>query len=150
VDYLIVATVAAIQLKIVWQYWMPISVIALANGILTTLLVVWCGRRLDAFALERTVAIYGTVTGTVSCGLLLLRISDPDFRTPVAMEIALMNVMVLPIVGGCTLLVNAPLWWGWSLGLTITVFAAIFGVSLSLLCLLGYLGGQHKAEAGKE
>ena len=150
VDYLIVATVAAIQLKIVWQYWMPISVIALANGILTTLLVVWCGRRLDAFALERTVAIYGTVTGTVSCGLLLLRITDPDFRTPVAMEIALMNVMVLPIVGGCTLLVNAPLWWGWSLGLTITVFAAIFGVSLSLLCLLGYLGGQHKAEAGKE
>ena len=139
VDYLLVATIAAIQLKIVWQFLVPIGLIAVANGIVTTLLVVWFGRRLAAFSLERTAAIYGTVTGTVSCGLLLLRISDPDFRTPVAFELALMNVMVLPIVGGCTLLVNAPLWWGWSIGLTMTVFAAIFGVSLGLMHLLGYM-----------
>jgi ESS family glutamate:Na+ symporter len=138
VDYLLVATVVAIQLEIVGQYLLPIGLIAVVNGIVTTLLVVWFGRRLAVFSLERTAAIYGTVTGTVSCGLLLLRISDPDFRTPVAFELALMNVMVLPIVGGCTLLVNAPLWWGWSIGLTMTVFAAIFGVSLGLLHLLGY------------
>lgn len=139
VDYLIVATVAAIQLQIVWQYWVPISLIAVANGILTTCLVVWFGRRLSAFSLERTAAIYGTVTGTVSCGLLLLRICDPDFRTPVALEMALMNVLVLPIIGGCTLLVNAPLWWGWSVGLTMSVFAGIFGLSLGMIVLLGYV-----------
>ena len=145
VDYLIVATVAAIQLKIVWQYWVPISLMAVANGIVTTALVIWLGKRLTGFPLERTAAIYGTVTGTVSCGLLLLRISDPDFRTPVAFEMALMNVLVLPIVGGCTLLVNAPLWWGWSVGLTLTVFAAIFGVSLVAMHLLGYLSIRRNA-----
>jgi len=138
VDYLIVATVAAIQFKIVWQYWVPIGLMAVTNGIVTTVLVIWLGKRLAAFPLERTAAIYGTVTGTVSCGLLLLRISDPDFRTPVAFEMALMNVLVLPIVGGCTLLVNAPLWWGWSVGLTMTIFATIFGVSLVAMYLLGY------------
>jgi ESS family glutamate:Na+ symporter len=141
VDYLIIATVAAIQLKIVWDYILPISLIALANGILTTLLVIRFGKKLDAFGLERSVAIFGTVTGTVSCGLLLLRIVDPEFKTPVAFEIAVMNVFVLPIVGGCTLLVNAPLWWGWSVGLTVLVFAGIFSGSLLLLKLLGFMKG---------
>ena len=75
--------------------------------------------------------------------MLLLRICDPDFRSPVAFEIALMNVLELPIIGGCTLLVNAPLWWGWSVGLTVTVFAVIFGVSLAGMHLLGYLNPQH-------
>jgi ESS family glutamate:Na+ symporter len=143
VDYLIVATVAATQLKIVWQYGVPIGLMAVANGIMTTLLVVWLGRRLAEFPLERTAAIYGTVTGTVSCGLLLLRISDPDFRTPVAFEMALMNVLVLPIVGGCTVLVNAPLWWGWHIGLTMMVFAAIAGAALGAMVLLGYLGRRR-------
>ena len=65
VDYLIVATVAAIQLKIVWDYILPIGLIALVNAVLTTALVVWFGRRLSAYNLERTAAIYGVVTGTV-------------------------------------------------------------------------------------
>jgi ESS family glutamate:Na+ symporter len=141
VDYLIVATVAAIQLKIVWDYLLPISVIALANGILTTFLVIHFGKKLDAYGLERSAAIFGTVTGTVSCGLLLLRIVDPEFKTPVAFEIAMMNILVLPIVGGCTVLVNAPLWWGWSVGLTVLVFAGILSVCLILLKLLGFTKG---------
>ena len=142
VDYLIIATVAAIQLKVVWDYLLPISLIAIVNGVLTTLLVIRLGKKLDAFGLERSVAIFGTVTGTVSCGLLLLRIVDPEFKTPVAFEIAVMNIFVLPIVGGCTLLVNAPLWWGWSVGLTVLVFVGIFSGSLLLLKLLGFMKGQ--------
>ncbi len=145
VDYLIVATVTAIQLKIVWDYLLPISVIALANGILTTLLVVYFGKRLNAFSLERSAAIFGTVTGTVSCGLLLLRIVDPEFKTPVAYEIAIMNIFVLPIVGGGTVLVNAPLWWGWSVGLTVLAFAGILSVCLLLLKLLGFTKGKRTA-----
>ena len=142
VDYLIIATVAAIQLKIVWDYLLPISLIAVTNGVLTTLLVIRFGKKLGAFRLERSVAIFGTVTGTVSCGLLLLRIVDPEFKTPVAFEIAVMNIFVLPIIGGCTLLVNAPLWWGWSVGLTVLVFAGIFSGALLLLKLLGFMEGQ--------
>lgn len=142
VDYLIVATVAAIQIRIVWDYILPISVIALANGILTTLIVIYFGKRLETFGLERSAAIFGTVTGTVSCGLLLLRIVDPEFKTPVAFEIAVMNIFVLPIVGGGTVLVNAPLWWGWSVGLTVLVFTEILSVCLLLLKLLGFTKGQ--------
>ena len=137
VDYLIVATVTAIQLKIVWDYLLPITVIAMVNGILTTFLVIHFGRKLDAFGLERSAAVFGTVTGTVSCGLLLLRIADPEFKTPVAFEIAFMNIISLPFIGVCTVLVNAPLWWGWSVGLTVLAFAGILAVCLVLLKLLG-------------
>jgi ESS family glutamate:Na+ symporter len=146
VDYLMVATVAAIQLKIVWDYLLPISLIALVSGILTTALVVYFGRRLSAYSLERTAAIYGVVTGTVSCGLLLLRIVDPDFKTPVAYEIAVMNVFSLPVIGGCTLLVNGPLWWGWPLWMAILVFVAIMAVVLLLMKLMGLLNGAPAAE----
>jgi len=146
VDYLIVATVAAIELKIVWEYLLPISLIALVNGVMTTLLVVYFGRRLSAYSLERTAAIYGVVTGTVSCGLLLLRIVDPDFKTPVAYEIAVMNVFSLPVVGGCTVLVNGPLWWGWPLWAAILVFVGIMAVALILMKLLGLLNGASPGE----
>ncbi|MFH1980687.1 MAG: hypothetical protein ABIL58_02470 [Pseudomonadota bacterium] len=140
VDYLIIATVAAIQMQVVWDYIVPISVMSLVNGIATTALVVWFGRRLDGYNLERTAAIYGTVTGTVSCGLLLLRIVDPDFKSPVAFEIAIMNVLVLPIVGGGTVLVNGPLWWNWSVGFTVLVFAGIAAVCLTLLRVMKFWG----------
>ncbi len=140
VDFLIVSTVAAIQIPVVWAYIVPILITALTAGILTTLVVVYLGRRLWSYNLERMVAIYGTVTGTVSCGLLLLRIADPDLKTPVAVEIGIMNVFALPIIGGCMVLINAPVWWDWSIGLTAMVFAGIMVIALALVKLLRLWG----------
>ncbi len=139
VDFLLVATVAAIELKIVWEFILPISLMGLVSGVLTTVLVVAVGRRLSTYSLERTAAIFGVVTGTVACGLLLLRILDPDFKSPVAYELAVMNVISLPVIGVCTLLTNGPLWWNWPLWLTILVFSGIMAVSLVLMKLLGFL-----------
>ncbi len=113
IDFLMVATLMAIQLPVVWEFVLPISVISIVNGLLTTGVVVYLGNRLWSYNLERTAAVYGAVTGTVSCGLLLLRIADPDFKTPVAIEIAVMNVLSIIPIGGCLLLVNAPVWWNW-------------------------------------
>ncbi len=133
VDFLIVSTVMAIQLPVVWQYILPVSIISVISGILTTLILIFLGKRLWSYKLERTAAVYGTVTGTVSTGLLLLRIADPDFRTPVAIEIALMNLFSIPIIGACLFLVNAPVWWNWSTGLTSLIFLAIMILCLATL-----------------
>jgi ESS family glutamate:Na+ symporter len=140
IDFLIVATVAAIKVVVVWQYIVPISIAALLSGVSTTLVVVWLGNRIDSLNLERTVVIYGTCTGTVSSGLLLLRIVDPEFKTPVAMEIGLMNVMVVPVLVGCMVLVNAPVWWGWSVTATSLVFVAILSACLLAMRVLKYIG----------
>ena len=53
----------------------------------------------------------------------------------------------LPVIGGCTVLVNGPLWWDWSLWMTLLVFAAVMAVALTLLKLLGFLGGDSTASS---
>jgi len=136
IDFLIVATVMVIQLQIVWHYALPILAISMTCGVLTTVVVVFLGKRLWSYNLERTVAIYGTVTGTVSCGLLLLRIADPEFKTPAVIEVAVMNVMMLIPLAPYLVLVNAPVWWDWSIALTITVFLGAMVLSLILLKVL--------------
>lgn len=136
IDFLIVATVMAIQLQIVWNYAIPILAISLTCGVFTTAVVVFLGRRLRDYNLERTVAIYGTVTGTVSCGLLLLRIADPEFKSPAVIEIAVMNVIMLIPLAPYLILVNAPVWWDWSIALTILVFMGAMALSLVLLKVL--------------
>jgi len=133
VDFLIVATVMAIELAVVWDYIVPISVISLLVGVVTTFTVIYLGKRIWSYNLERMVAIYGTVTGTVSCGLLLLRIVDPEFKTPVAVDIALMNIFSIPGIGLCLFLVNLPVWRNWSIALMILVFLAVMIVALALL-----------------
>ncbi|CAB1069443.1 Sodium/glutamate symporter [Olavius algarvensis Delta 1 endosymbiont] len=138
IDFLMVATIMAIQLPVVWEFLLPLSVISLVNGLLTTGVVVYLGQRLWNYNLERTAAVYGTVTGTVSCGLLLLRIADPDFKTPVAIEIAVMNVLAIVPIGACLLLVNAPVWWNWGVGTTTLVFAGVMGVGLALIRVLKF------------
>ncbi|MGD8523975.1 MAG: hypothetical protein PVF56_22685, partial [Desulfobacterales bacterium] len=133
VDFLIVSTVMAIKLAVVMKYIIPISVISLFIGTVTTLTVVYLGKRIWSYNLERTAAVYGAVTGTVSSGLLLLRIVDPEFKTPVAIDIALMNVFSIPGIGLCLVLVNGPIWWNWSTGFTVLIFLAVMAVPLVLL-----------------
>jgi ESS family glutamate:Na+ symporter len=140
VDFLIVSTVMAIKLTIVWQYILPISGISLVSGALTTFMVVYLGKRIWSYNFERTIAIYGAVTGTVSSGLLLLRIADPDFKTPVAIEIALMNVFSIPSIGLYLVLVNGPVWWNWSIGTTLLVFFGLMILALGLIRVLNFWG----------
>ena len=147
VDFLILSTVMAVQLVIVWQYVVPISVICVTVGVLTTLVVIYLGNRIPSLNLERTLAIYGTVTGTVSSGLLLLRIVDPEFRTSTAMELGYMTIFASAPVLGTMLLVSAPVLWGWSLELTMGVFAGMMVISLILLKALGLWGKNRYASA---
>jgi len=140
VDFLIVSTVMAIKLTIVWQYILPISGISLVSGALTTFMVVYLGKRIWSYNFERTIAVYGAVTGTVSSGLLLLRIADPDLKTPVAIEIALMSVFSIPSIGLCLVLVNGPLWWNWSIGTTLLVFLGLMILALGLIRVLKFWG----------
>jgi len=143
IDFLMVSTIMAIQLPVVWKYALPIAVLSIVNGLLTTIMVIILGKRLWSYNLERTAAVYGAVTGTVSCGLLLLRIADPNFKTPVAIEIAVMNVFSIIPIGGCLLLVNGPLWWNWGVGLTTLVFSGVMLAGLALIRVLAFWGAPR-------
>jgi len=142
VDFLMVSTIMAIQPVVVWQYFWPIMIMAMVNGILTTWTVWTLGKHLWDYKLERSMAIFGTVVGTVSSGLLLLRIMDPDFKSPVAFELGFMVVFGAPIILGSVLLVNAPILWGWSLESTIGAFGVL---SVVFLIMIKALGMWHPA-----
>jgi hypothetical protein len=101
--------------------------ISLIGGILTTLLIVLLGRKLKNYFWERILAIFGTVTGTTSTGLLLLKIVDPKLETPVAKELALMNLFSIPIIGIYTIIINGYFWWKLSLLTMIFIYLG-FGI----------------------
>ena len=43
---------------------------------------------------------------------------------------------------GLICLVNGPLWWGWSVWVTVAVFAAVMAASLTLMRVMGFWGGK--------
>lgn len=139
VDYLLVATIMAIQVVVVWNYIVPIVIITLTAGSITTLFCYYYGKRLWNFNLERMLAIYGTVTGTVSSGLLLLRIVDPEFKTTAALETGVMLMFAAPYIILGMLWVSAPVLWAWSLVNTLLVFAAMFVIAIAIVELQRFL-----------
>ncbi|MBN2078473.1 MAG: hypothetical protein JW838_05875 [Spirochaetes bacterium] len=143
VDFLIVATVMAVQPAIVWKYALPIGTISLVCGVVTTLGIIYLGRRLWALNIERMVGIYGICTGTASSGLLLVRVVDPEFRTSVAMELGFQAIFSSVPVLSCMLLVSAPLIWGWSMELTLAVFFGLMAVFLFLLKIVKFWGKKR-------
>jgi hypothetical protein len=66
-----------------------------------------------------------------------VRILDPEFKTPAALDLGLCSIFAAPFVLSGMLLANAPVLWGWSLELTILAFAVMMIVSLVLIKLLG-------------
>jgi len=144
VDFLIVSTLTAIQLVVVWEYIVPILAISITAGFSTTLAVLYLGSRVwPRYNLERTVVIYGTVTGVVPSGLLLLRVVDPKFQTPAALEVGFMSVFSLPFILAGITLVQGPVLWGWSVGFTIIVLVGVMVLSLALLRALGLWGAPQ-------
>jgi ESS family glutamate:Na+ symporter len=72
----------------------------------------------------------------VSCGLLLLRIADPELKSPAVIEVAVMNAIVLIPLTPYLMLVNAPVWWDWRVVSTVLVFMGAMVLSLILLKVL--------------
>ncbi len=103
VDMMVTAAVASISLIIVGRFWLPILIIA-ATGTLGAILVIpwFCSRIFRDHRFARMLVIFGVSTGTLSSGLALLRIVDPEFDTPVATDYAyaasLTFVLAIPFI----------------------------------------------------
>lgn len=95
VDFMICSVFMGISLKSLEDIFLPFSLAVVLASVLTLGLCLWFGRRCPEYGFERCLALFGYCTGTAASGLLLLRIVDPDFRTPVAVEIGVMNVCLL-------------------------------------------------------
>ena len=109
IDFMVAASIGAISIAIVTQYWIPILILCVIGGIITFFTVPWLSSRIfKDNAFQRAIIIYGAMTGTMPTGLALLRILDPDFETPVASEYmyacSLIFIFSIPLV----LMINLP------------------------------------------
>lgn len=84
-EFAVVSAVATLPLKAVFSYFIPIMAMMILGFIATW----WCIKYFSYryykgnYAFERAVAMLGTCLGVFLTGLLLLRICDPEFSTPV-------------------------------------------------------------------
>ncbi len=84
VDYMVAAAIAAISIAVVASYWLPILIVSIVGGAISTWAVILIGSRLfKTHRFFRTLMIFGVSTGTLSTALALIRVVDPDFETPV-------------------------------------------------------------------
>lgn len=93
VDFMIASVFMSIEVAAIKAYIVPMVIIVLLGVFVTFCCILWFGRRLPELGFERTLVTFGTCTGTVATGLLLLRIVDPDFKTTVATEAGMYNVV---------------------------------------------------------
>lgn len=114
-DFLVVAAVATIRIEVVLAGWLPLSLLAAAGIAWNVLCVMWLARRVFKAAwFERAIAELGQSMGVTATGLLLLRVVDPDYKTPAADAFAAKQLMHEPFMGG-------GLWTGLAIPLIATV-----------------------------
>lgn len=110
VDYMVTAALSAISLAIVAQFIIPIIVIAVIVALITFLYCLFFGSRsFDNYKFERIVTIFGIATGTLATGMALLRVLDPEFKSPVAKDIMYGSALVFFFTMPIMILINLPL-----------------------------------------
>ena len=119
------------------MFIIPIAAISIISGVSTLLWILYFGRKLwKRYASERIAGLYGMETGTIATGLILVRVADPRFDTPAAIDLALSGIVALPLMFLMMHLMNAPILLGWNLIMTTLSFILILSVILVIFVLI--------------
>ncbi len=153
VDLMVTAAIAAISLVVVMEYWVLIAVAATLGVVATAYSTLWFASRVFTdHRFFRTLLVFGVSTGTLSTGLALLRVVDPEFETPVATDYTYASALTLIFAMPYVLTVNLPLhsygtdnlMWLW-IAIGINAFYVI-GCSLVFLKFAGKRAFKHRTK----
>lgn len=105
VDVAAVAALSALRLDVVVNFALPVLLVTTVGGLITLWTTLWLSAR--AFgpnAFRYFLALWGNLAGTLPMAFALLRLVDPDFRTPVARQmlvgLAGTAALCLPVLFG--------------------------------------------------
>lgn len=126
-DLMVVASIAAIRLSVLAQYWGILLILAVVGLVFTYLYNYAVARTLfPDYVQEQFLTMYGMLTGTASTGIALLREIDGKFQTPAAENLVYQNfpaiVFGFPIMLLATLAPQKPLL---TFGLLVVFFAVM-------------------------
>lgn len=131
VDYLIVASIAAINFTLIKTNIIPVLIMSILAGFSTFFIIRFTAyRSFEDYHFERFIGIFGEMTGTINSGLVLIRVTDPNFDSPAAEDLA--------YGGGIALFMGLPLLV--MLNLPMTIFDnTLKGYWITLGMILAYL-----------
>lgn len=85
VDIATCAALAAVAIEVIGEYLLPILIAGSVAGIMTMFACLWMARRAFPSApFHHAIITYGSLTGTATTGLALLRMLDPQLEGPAA------------------------------------------------------------------
>lgn len=136
-DFMIVASIAAISWSVVQAYMIPLILMSLFVVTATWFTIRWaCYKSFTKYKLERFVAIFGNLTGTIQSALVLLRVLDSGLKSPVSYNLVYGSGLALAFGFPLLILINAPIhyfddiltgYWFVSVGLFAYLLLILFG-----------------------
>lgn len=134
VDGLTVAILGSLTWGAISAVVAPLVAVLLAAVAATVVVLLVAGRWIGEWRTERSLALFGTVTGTAASGLALLALTDPEMESPVGVELGAMVVVSVPVVlGGIALSTAAA---SGAVGETLAT-VLFLGIGLASLAVLG-------------
>ena len=102
-DLMIVAGVAAIEINDIKNYILPVVILSVAGAVVTYIYIRLVSKEcFKGFEHELFLMCFGTMTGTASNGMILMKEIDPGLRTPTSSLYILSNfpamVMIAPLL----------------------------------------------------
>ncbi|MEI0479037.1 sodium/glutamate symporter [Brachyspira pulli] len=106
-DFAIVSAITSLPIKAIIHYIAPIIVMCVVGFIATYLIVFIFNNMLfkGDYAFERAIISWGTLTGVLITGMTLLKICDPEYKSPALTEFSLgfslmsvTGLLVVPIL----------------------------------------------------
>ena len=120
-DLMIVAGVSAIEINDIKAYILPIVLLSLVGSVVTFVYIRMVSREcFRGFEHEFFLMSFGTMTGTASNGMILMKEIDPDLRTPTSSLYILSNFPAMVMIAPLLFLLSFA---GQSLGNAVIAFA---------------------------
>ena len=106
-DLMIVAGVAAIKIEDIKNYIIPIIILSIVGTVITYAYIRFVSKEcFKGFEHELFLMSFGTLTGTASNGMILMKEVDPHLRTPVSTLYILSNFPAMVMIAPLLLLLN--------------------------------------------
>lgn len=143
-DILIVAAIATISLDVIGEYIIPFILLSVV-GILWNVfgLFVLGPRILPSYWFERSIGDFGQSTGITATGLLLMRVVDPEMKSPAYEGFGYKQLVFEPFLGGgLVTALSAPLVFKFG-PLPFFIFSTVM-LLIGLLAGLLYFGKMKK------
>ena len=145
-DFLVISAISSIKLDVFFAYFWPFMILVVA-GLSWVIFATWfiAPRMLPDAWFERGITEYGMQTGVTALGLLLLRVADPNFKTPAAKSFGFKQILYEPMMGGGFITAAAPLLiFSFGTGISYAVGLGSIIIALTIAFLNGWIKKSKK------